>query len=240
MSEGRAAQIAGVASLADPVRRALYDAVVSSSDALSREQAAVAADVPRGTAAFHLDKLVAEGLLDVEYRRLTGRTGPGAGRPAKLYRRSAREIAFSVPPRRYDLAGRLLAEAVDAASTTRVDVRTALAKQARAFGVRLARQVRAGVGARASRAKVLRAVHEVLEEHGFEPRLESARTVLGNCPFHSLAAEHTSLVCGMNLDLMSGLADSVDAGLCARLDPAAGRCCVVLDAQRSRPSRKSA
>jgi predicted ArsR family transcriptional regulator len=64
--------------------------------------------LPRATAAFHLDRLVEEDLLDVSYQR---RTGPGAGRPAKLYRRSPHQVAVSLPQRRYDLAGQLLSSA---------------------------------------------------------------------------------------------------------------------------------
>jgi predicted ArsR family transcriptional regulator len=221
--------IASVASLADPVRRALYDAVVASPTALSREQAAAVAGVPRGTAAFHLDKLVAEGLLDVEYRRLTGRTGPGAGRPAKLYHRSPHEVSVSVPPRRYDLAGGILAAAVEDALATKAPIRTAVARRARAFGEELARRVRSRLKPRASRATTRRTMNDVLAEHGFEPRQEGRRTLLGNCPFHALSADHTELVCGMNLELMDGLASGVDAGVRARLNPSAGRCCVVLE-----------
>ena len=106
-------QLAGVGVLAEPARRTLYQYVVGEPAPVSREQAAAAIGIPVHSVKFHLDKLVAAGLLEVEYRRLTGRSGPGAGRPAKLYRRSAREVALSVPPRRYDLVGEVLAGAVE-------------------------------------------------------------------------------------------------------------------------------
>ena len=91
--------------------------MVGADDAVSREQAARQARVAVHTAKFHLDKLVEEGLLEVEYRRLTGRTGPGSGRPAKLYRRLDRELAVSLPARQYDLLSRILATAVASATT---------------------------------------------------------------------------------------------------------------------------
>src|SRR5262245_38638769 len=94
-----AEQAAGIGALADAVRRALYEYVVAQPDPVGREQAADAAGVALHTAKFHLDRLVDEGLLDVEFRRLGGRSGPGAGRPAKLYRRSARQWAVSLPSR---------------------------------------------------------------------------------------------------------------------------------------------
>ena len=106
-------RVTKLGALADPVRRALYRFVADQPGAVSRDQAADGIDVPRHTAKFHLDRLVDEGLLVTEFRRLTGRSGPGAGRPAKLYRRSRKEVAVSLPSRRYDLAGDVLADAVE-------------------------------------------------------------------------------------------------------------------------------
>ena len=109
-------QAAGIGALVDETRRGLYEYVVGEPDPVGREQAASALDLPLHTASFHLDRLVAEGLLEVEFRRLSGRTGPGAGRPSKLYRRAGRTFAVSLPPRRYDLVGDILAEAVTRAA----------------------------------------------------------------------------------------------------------------------------
>ena len=78
----REAQISAVAALEEPINRRLYDYVVCQPDPVGRDQAAAAVAVPRGTVAKHLDRLVERGLLDVVYRRRSGRTGPGAGRPA--------------------------------------------------------------------------------------------------------------------------------------------------------------
>src|SRR3954447_1519078 len=100
-------------ALADPVRRELYRWVVAQADPVSRDQAAAGADVPRHTAKFHLDRLVADGPLETELRRLTGRRGPGAGRPAKLYRRSSRQVSLTLPPRQYELAAQIMAAALD-------------------------------------------------------------------------------------------------------------------------------
>src|SRR3954452_16102013 len=108
---------AGIGALADDTRRGLYSYVASQPQPVGREQAATALGLAMHTANFHLDRMVAEGLLEVEYRRLSGRTGPGAGRPSKLYRRAAREFAVSLPPRRYDLVGDILAAAVTRAGS---------------------------------------------------------------------------------------------------------------------------
>lgn len=219
-------QLEGIAALAEPARRALYAFVVAQPEAVGREEAANAVGVSRSVAAFHLDRLVRLGLLETESRRLSGRRGPGAGRPAKLYRRARRDFAVSVPPRRYDLAAELLAEAVERAGTG--EVREELARGAREEGRRLGEATRARLSARPTRTAVVEALDATLREHGYEPRLDDGDVVLANCPFHALAEAHRSLVCGMNLDLLEGLAAAVPDRVAARLDPRPGLCCVRL------------
>lgn len=221
-----------IGSLAEPTRRDLYEFVVSSADWVSRDAAAGALGLERGTAAHHLDRLVAEGLLEVDYRRLTGRTGPGAGRPSKLYRRAPREFGVSLPPRAYDLAGRMLAEAADRARSGEGPIGTTLTDAAAGEGRVLANRIRdhlRGSGAR-SVAKRRAAVLEVLAAYGYEPLVRDVGTVvLRNCPFHELAKDHRELICGMNHCLMRAAADDLgDLGLDPRLEPEDGYCCVKL------------
>jgi predicted ArsR family transcriptional regulator len=218
----RSAQVCAVAALAEPTRRRLYDHVAGQSDPVSRDEAAAAVAVPRATAAFHLDRLVDDGLLEVHFERRTGRTGPGAGRPAKLYRRADCTVEVSFPERHYDLAGDLLAAAMAAAEESGESPRAVLARLAYERG----RDLGAGAPPGDGRAAAL----GVLEHHGFEPRVEDGAVTLANCPFHTLAREHTDLVCGMNLRLLEGVLDGVPAAdLKARLQPAPGRCCVRLE-----------
>jgi predicted ArsR family transcriptional regulator len=222
-------QVAGVATLNEPIRRELYLFVANSAEAVSREQAAAAVGIKKALAAFHLDKLADQGLLDVEFRRLTGRTGPGAGRPAKLYRRSGREIDISLPPREYDLAGLLLAGAIDAAEASGETVRNELEHASYAFGRAMGEDASERAGERASEAEQRAALLEVLREHGFEPRRAGGDIVLANCPFHALARQFTDLVCGMNLHLLEGVRSVLDLGdreLQPRLEPEPGQCCV--------------
>jgi predicted ArsR family transcriptional regulator len=213
--------LAGVAALAEPVRRRLYDVVVGADDAVSREQAARMARVAVHTAKFHLDKLVEEGLLDVEYRRLTGRTGPGSGRPAKLYRRSARELSVSLPARQYDLLSRILAEAVATATVSGEPVAQVAAAVARAEGSRFG-------SAHPSRARSdLGRLADALSAGGYEPRVVEETLELRNCPFHHVAQEQTALVCGLNLEYVAGVCDGLDChDVETVLDPAPERCCV--------------
>lgn len=220
--------VAGIAALGDPTRRALYRFVAAQGTPVNREQAAAALGVPRHVAKFHLDKLVADGLLDVEFARPPGRTGPGAGRPAKLFRRSAREWSVTLPARHYDLAGRLLAQAVIASQRDEVTATVALGQAARKWGASLGRDVTTLAGGSADRDAVVAATMTVLAEGGYEPRLGDDGVTLANCPFHRLAQEYTDLVCGMNLELVEGMLAGLDhsCGLTAVLDPSPGRCCV--------------
>lgn len=222
-------QVAGVAILHEPVRRALYLVVARSAEPVSRDRAATAVGVQRTLAAFHLDKLVDEGLLAVEFRRLTGRTGPGAGRPAKLYRRSDRQLDVTLPPREYDVAAHLMAGAIDAADAHDRPVRAQLTEEAAAFGQSIGEEAVARAGRGASEAAQRAALVEVLASHGFEARQVDDDIVLANCPFDALAREFTELVCGMNLDVMRGARGALtlsDDELQPRLEPEAGRCCV--------------
>ena len=222
MDGSRDAQVAAVAALAEPTRRRLYDHVVRQPQPVGRDEVAGELGLPRATVAFHLDRLVEEGLLDVHYERRTGRSGPGAGRPAKLYRRSECAVAVSLPERSYSLAGELLAEAVVEAEVSGERPAAVLDRCAYARGRE--------VGAAVDGAGGVDALLRVLEAHGYEPRVEEGGITLANCPFHALAREHTQLICGMNLRLLEGVLDGADAsGLTARLRPAPGACCVRLD-----------
>jgi predicted ArsR family transcriptional regulator len=205
--------VAALRTLHDPVRRSLYRFVAAQPREVGRDEAARAVGVQRGLAAFHLDKLVEAGLLEVAaVRRVSGRSGPGAGRPAKLYRRAAVDHQVSVPERTYGLAAELLAEAVDEAGAE-----PALHAGARRAGARAGRQEPAGAD-----------LVEVLARRGYEPWRDGTVLRLGNCPFRDVAAGFPAVVCGMNLALLEGLLEGLGADATAVLDPAPGRCCVAV------------
>jgi predicted ArsR family transcriptional regulator len=220
VTEDLAARLSSIASLAEPARRDLYLYVAAQPGPVGRVQAAADTGMPRHAVKFHLDRLVDEGLLEVEFRRLSGRQGPGAGRPAKLYRRAAREVAITLPERRYDLAGRILAAAVHAADEG-VGIRTAVARAAAEEG--------RAVGAHALAAGVPVSLVAVLAAYGYEPRTVGDRTVLPNCPFRILAADHTELICGMNLEFLRAMTEQLGlADVDVRLEPTPGQCCVTI------------
>jgi predicted ArsR family transcriptional regulator len=224
MSDEFAADVASLAALSEPVRRSLYRYVVAQDRPVSREDAAAGVGVPHHVAKFHLDRLAVDGLLDVEYRRPPGRSGPGAGRPTKLYRRGARDITVSLPERRYDLAGQVMAEALTIAARDGLPVGDTIRVAARAAGQRLADTAEPG-----PEVSPQQTVSDVLARYGYEPRATDDGVVLANCPFHHLAQTYTELICGMNLDLIDGVLDRLCPGrLQARLDPGPNHCCVAI------------
>jgi predicted ArsR family transcriptional regulator len=233
--QDRQQRLSALAALAEPLRRSLYLYVVSSSEPVSRDAAAEALSLSRSVAAFHLDKLAEVGALEVEYRRPPGRSGPGAGRPAKFYRRASEDLDFSVPERRYDLAAAILAQAVADAMEQSIPVDDALRQVARDYGRVIGAGLGGGTAVDAERdtdsveddefARVV----AVLTAHGYEPTRDGEAITLANCPFHALAEEHRALVCGMNLQLIAGVLEGAHAAhMGARLDPVPGRCCVTV------------
>jgi predicted ArsR family transcriptional regulator len=223
-------QISAIALLDEPRRRRLYRYVLARRREVGRDEAARALHMSRALAAFHLDKLAEHGLLETSYRRLRHRRGPGAGRPAKLYRRSTRTLALALPARRYDLAAQILARAVAGGASSAT--RRAVGRAARATGRQLADAARPSPHGGLGRRRLGMAL-AVLDECGFEPTSSNGAVRLANCPFAALAEQCRPLVCAMNLALVRGVLAGVRArGVRADLRPEAGSCCVIIRAGR--------
>ncbi len=203
--------LAVVASLAEPMRRSFYGFVSASSDPVSRDEAAEAFGVSRQVAAYHLDRLADDGLLDVEFRRLTGRVGPGAGRPSKLYRRSEMTYDVTIPPRRYELAARILLEAVGEGELDSSVINE------------VARRAGRGIGANGLATGLARS--------GFEATVEGGETRFRNCPFHALRDQDLETTCAMNQALVEGMIEGSGEDVVARLAPEDGYCCVRLGSE---------
>ena len=219
-----------IALLQDAARRSLYEYVVGQGREVGRNEAAEAVGLQRTLAAFHLDRLAEAGLVDVTFRRPAGRAGPGAGRPAKLYRRTAAEHQVSVPPRDYRGAAELLAEVVDVTGAE-----PELQRSARTRGAAAGRAARRD----APREPDSDLVTGTLSAQGYQPYRDGAEVRLRNCPFHVLASRYPPLICGMNLALVEGLLEGAAVTtLAARLDPRPEECCVVLrDTAEPEPSK---
>jgi predicted ArsR family transcriptional regulator len=222
-------QLAGLAGLGDPLRRALYHYVVDRGEPVSRDDAALAVGISRPLAAYHLDKLIHDGLLEPRYQRRGNRRGPGAGRPAKHYVRAAGQLELSLPARDYATLAELLAGAVEADPSGAAQA--ALHRAAATLGAELATEAASHTAAGGDPDQVLAALHQTLADRGYEPYDDPDGTIrLRNCPFDRIAAHHRELVCGANHAMLQALTGHLDGNppIQAMLDPQPGRCCVVL------------
>ena len=216
--------VTSVAALGEPIRRDLYRYVVSEEVPPGREEAAACAGESRTTWSSSIwtdssrtgcSRWSTAGHLGAAGRVPVAQQGGTGARRER--------ISVSLPDTRgYDLAGHVMAEAI-----TIADPRLRPGHRGAAIGGQ-------GRGARGSspmrRRRRTPSAGEILADNGYEPRTTGADGIaLANCPFHSLAQKYTELVCGLNLDLIDGVLDALGASeLCARLDPAPGRCCVTI------------
>lgn len=218
------AQLGRLAALGEDPRRALYLYVLEQERPVSRDEAAAGIGISRPLAAYHLDKLADAGLLDVSFARRSGRQGPGAGRPSKLYRRAAEPVELTVPARDYAFMADLLARTVESAGGSSQSTLLRAAQQA-------GEQARPEPEPEDVEGGAVDALVDVLSGRGYEPYRDDNGTVrFRNCPFHRLAEDHRELVCSTNLAFVEGLtAPLLEPGMTVRLDPRPGECCVAID-----------
>jgi len=203
--------------LDEPARRAAYLAVRTAGRPLTRAEVADEVRISERLAAFHLEKLLAEGFLEATFER--DERSVGVGRPPKRYRPTALELEVSIPPRRYDLAAEILAEALDADSSELP--LESLADVAAQYGRQVGRRTRARKGG----SRLLTA----LSVTGYEPATSGGETVLRNCPFRHVAQARPEIVCKMNLAFVAGVVDGTQSrSHRAVLSPSSERCCVVV------------
>lgn len=219
--------VAAIAALDDDVRGALYAFARDAGAPITRESAAEAVGISRKLAAFHLDKLVAAGLLRARIEAVGTRR---VGRTPKIYEPAGTDIAVHVPPREPQLLAEVLLQAV---LTERDDERAGQA------ALRVAHERGVTVGAdervrlrpgRIGAERAMTLASGVLERHGFEPCRAADGVRLRNCPFHPMAAAAPEVVCWLNRAFVSGLLEGLHAhdALDAVLAPRAGACCVEL------------
>jgi len=203
---------------------------------VSRDDTSEALGISRALAAFHLDKLTEEGLLETAYRRLGEGRGPGAGRPSKLYRRSGLRVEVSLPQTQYAFASRLFVRAMANGGTP-----DELFRLAGEQGFEIGTEARRRAGARPNKAALMKQAIEVLTEYGFEPVMGAkGEILLRNCPFDAAVQEGKEIVCGMNFGLMDGLVKGLRLrGVMAKLDPKPGFCCVAIELSQA-SARQSA
>jgi predicted ArsR family transcriptional regulator len=205
--------LTAVAALAEPVRRELVRLLEAAAEPLGRDEFAERMGLSRATVAFHLERLVDSGVLVAEFRHRGDKRGPGSGRPAKFYSLARDEFTAAVPARRYDLAGELLASAVERSDSTGRPVRECLLHVAAENG--------------AQRSDATRPLTDTLGELGYEPvDDDQGGYVLANCPFHRLSSRHTDVICSANVAYVGALSAGASDPRETWLEPLAGGCCV--------------
>ncbi|NGN70342.1 transcriptional regulator [Streptomyces sp. A7024] len=221
------AEFEAVSVLSEGSRRRMYTFIRRAGRPVTRDEAAAHVGISRKLAAFHLDKLVAAGLLDV------GPAAPGSvkrvGRRPKAYEPTGLRLHVSIPERRHELLAGLLLDAVNEDRPGGEDAAAAALRLARRRGHRLGEAQRETQRpGRLGPERALTICERMLYEHGFEPVREGPdRLRQRNCPFHPFAERAPELVCGLNKAFLTGYLDGMRIiTLTAELDPRPGECCV--------------
>ena len=228
--------IRAIAALDDDLRRRIYDFIRAARRPITREEAAAAVGISRKLAAFHLDKLVAAGLLRTDYPQPSGVRK--VGRAPKVYVPVDADVRISIPERRPDVLTAILIDAVlneRAAETAPQAVLRAAREHGEAIGAAERRNSRPG---RLGAERALTLSESKLRQQGYEPdRVSPTRICLRNCPFHPVSRQFPELVCGLNHSFLTGLLTGLSATtLRAVLQPHPGECCVELrSATRTEP-----
>lgn|SRR3954467_3940349 len=227
--------IRAAAALAEDVRHRLYAFTRAARRPVTREEAAAAVGISRKLAAFHLDKLVAVGLLHYRF----GGGGPArVGRRPKVYEPADTDIQVSIPARRHDVLAGILVEAL-LTEQQHGTAKAAAAHAAHELGLTAAAAVRDRVEpGRMEAERALSLAEEIVSAYGFEPdRVATGCIRLRNCPFHPIVQRAPQLVCQLNHAFMVGVTEGLQAAAVdAVLAPVAGECCVELRERTPSPA----
>jgi predicted ArsR family transcriptional regulator len=193
-------------SLGDATRRAIYISVRESADPVTASQIASLFGLHANVARHHLDKLVADGYLHVDHRRRPGKQGPGAGRPAKHYETTPKEVSLQFPERRYDLLAELLLRIVERLG---MDEATAMAEE---VGMEYGRELAAEIGLpeEAGFNSAVQAIAKAMMGVGFDASadVEGHMMVTKYCPFGDTATDHPAIVCRLDQGIVRGLLEA--------------------------------
>lgn len=166
--------------IGDPGMRQTLLHVRGRRDPTSIREVAAATGVHRNVARRRLERLAAAGLLTTGFARPPGRTGPGAGRPSKVYSPAPETTAIEFPARHYAQLVGLLLDAVPGHALSELGTR---------FGTSLA--ATAGVEPSAEARVGLERLCDAIGAIGFQARLVRvedgcAEIVTPTCPLRPL------------------------------------------------------
>lgn len=214
-----------------PRRQAVHEALRASDNPLGITELAERLEIHPNTVRFHLDALVAQGLVDRRLEEPSGR-----GRPRTVY----------TPHPGMDRGGQrqyqLLAKILLGQLSTSPDAGAAAEAAGRSWGGYLVEHVppshQPGV------AEATQRLTAMMTDLGFAPEPDSdtaERIRLRHCPFLELAEEYSSTLCPLHLGLMQGALTEIRAPITATsLEPFAepDACIVHLSTTRS-PGRRT-
>lgn len=197
-------------ALGDPTRRAIYIAVRESAEPLTTSSMATLFDIHPNVARHHLDRLAAEGYVQTSSGQTHRPGGPGAGRPAKAYEATKKEVSVHFAPRRFEMLVELLMRVLDEVSDENLSsVAEAIGRQ---YGAEIAAEI--GVPTEAGYDAAIQSVAKAMTGLGFtmDPDLSGHQLLTSHCPFGEAATNHPEVVCSLDRGIVSGLFGVLAAG----------------------------
>ncbi|HEY5578664.1 MAG TPA: helix-turn-helix domain-containing protein [Acidimicrobiia bacterium] len=187
-------------SLGDATRRGIYLMVRASQEPVTVSDVAESFGIHPNVARHHLDRLASDGYVKVS-SPATARRPTGAGRPAKAYRATSKEIDLHFPAQRYDLLSELLVMVVEkVAPENLADVAREVGRDyGRALASRLDTHDQKGFEA------AVKAVAGAMRGVGFEMAAHGERLVTNHCPFGTTATDHPDLICSLDQGMVTGM-----------------------------------
>lgn len=187
------------AALGDPTRRAIYIAVRESAEPMTASKVATLFDIHPNVARHHLDRLAADGYLKSGPERKPA----GAGRPAKAYEATSKEVTVHFAPRRFEMLTEMLFQVLEELGPQ--DVSAVAEKVGRAYGERLAAEI--GGPNDPGYEDAVQAVASAMTGLGFsvDPDVEGQRLLTSHCPFGETATSHPEVICSLDRGIVAGL-----------------------------------
>lgn len=188
-------------ALGDPTRRAIYIAVRESPEPLTTTKVAALFDIHPNVARHHLDLLADDGFLEVSHHRPSGAVG--AGRPAKAYQVTSKEVTIHFAPRRFEMLTEMLFEVLREVAPA--NVAEVAERVGRSYGKRLAAEI--GGPNEPGYDEAVQAVATAMTGLGFsvDPDVEGQRLLTSHCPFGESATNHPEVICSLDRGIVSGL-----------------------------------
>jgi predicted ArsR family transcriptional regulator len=188
-------------ALGDPTRRAIYIAVREAPEPLTTSKIAELFELHPNVARHHLDRLATDGYLKVSHRQPRGR--PGAGRPAKCYEVTNKEVTVHFAPRSFEMLVEMLFQVLEELGPENVS--EVAEKVGRAYGEQLAGEI--GVPDDPGYDAAVQAVASVMTGLGFsvDPDVSGQRLLTSHCPFGETATSHPEVICSLDRGIVGGL-----------------------------------